>query len=695
MTSETQRRLRVGVDTGGTFTDFVILDESSGEIDVFKVPSTRSNQSDAIVTGLGNYLDAIDEVAQTVVFFCHGTTVGTNAILEGSGARTGLVITDGFRAVYEVGEQSRGQGSVIYDLFFDKPRQLVSPRFTEEVVERVNAAGEELVALDEDSANRAVERLVRHGVESVAVALLFSFKNPRHEMRIKEIFSELAPWIDVSVSSDIAPEIREYYRMSTTVVNAYLNPLLSRYINRLDVRLREIGVASDQRYIIRSNGGVASFASAAGRSVQTILSGPAAGVVTAQHVAALSGIENLVTFDMGGTSTDVALIRQGEPVRRMGGKVHSLDVLVPMLDIHTVAAGGGTIAWVDDLGVLQVGPRSAGSEPGPACYGRGGVEPTVTDANLVLGVLSGGHPLAGGVLKLDLELARNSILEKVAAPLGISVLDAARGIIEIVNVKMQEAIKVVSSNRGYDLRDFYLFAFGGAGPLHGCQIAEEMGMKGVVIPPYPGVTSALGLLLSDIRHDFVHSDLADLSSLSPSYMKQIFDSLTSKGAELLQSEGFHIDQCRFEFAMDLRYGGQGYELTVGLPEVPNTNEDLASLRVRFDQAHLQFTGHFAPDEKVEVVNYRMAAIASVPSAPISVSVSQAGTVEQAKIGSSEIYLNRKWESVPVYQRRDLPVNGRMEGPALILQNDSTTFLTPGQTAVMNDRGYLILEMSHW
>ncbi|MCL5076572.1 MAG: hydantoinase/oxoprolinase family protein [Actinobacteria bacterium] len=694
MNVENRRRLRVGVDTGGTFTDFVILDESSGEIDVFKVPSTRSNQSDAIVSGLANYLAGIDELADAVVFFCHGTTVGTNAILEGSGARTGLVITDGFRGVYEVGEQARGQGSVIYDLFFEKPRQLVSPRYTEEVLERITATGEELIALDEDSAKRAIEHLVRHGAESVAVALLFSFKNPQHEQRIKEIFSELAPWIDVSVSSDIAPEIREYYRMSTTVVNAYLNPLLSRYINRLDVKLREIGVTSDQRYIIRSNGGVASFSSAAARSVQTILSGPAAGVVTAQHVAALGGIENLVTFDMGGTSTDVALIRQGEPVRRMGGKVHSLDVLVPMLDIHTVAAGGGTIAWVDDMGVLQVGPRSAGSEPGPACYGRGGVEPTVTDANLVLGVLSGSHPLAGGALKLDLELAKNSILEKVASPLGISVLEAARGIIEIVNVKMQEAIKVVSSNRGYDLRDFYLFAFGGAGPLHGCQIAEEMGMKGVIIPPYPGVTSALGLLLSDIRHDFVHSDLVDLSTLAPSGMKSIFDSLKSKGTELLQSEGFNMGQCHFELAMDLRYGGQGYELTVGLPELPVTSDDLASLRTRFDQAHLQYTGHFAPDEKVEVVNYRLAAIASVPSAPISVSVSQSGMVDQAEIGRAEIYVGRKWENVPVYQRSRLPVNGRIEGPALILQNDSTTYLTSGQTAVMNDRGYLILEMSH-
>ncbi len=688
------RRLRIGVDTGGTFTDFVVFDEDSGTLEVFKVPSTRPDQADGIIEGLSDYLARSDNSSDAVAFFCHGTTVGTNAILEAKGSATGLVITEGFRGVYEVGEQARGSGSIIYDLFFDKPPRLVPARLTEEVTERVGSSGEVLVPLDENSVRKAISQLVRHGVKSVAVCLLFSFKHPEHEQRIRELFSEMAPEINVSISSEVAPEIREYYRMSTTVVNAYLNPLLELYVKSLDDRLFKLGVKTDQRYIIRSNGGVASFSTARDRSVQTILSGPAAGVVTASHVAASTDLENLVTFDMGGTSTDVALIKQGEAIRRMGGKVHNLDVLVPMLDIHTVAAGGGTVAWVDEMGALQVGPKSAGSFPGPACYGNGGTEPTVTDANVVLGVLSATQPLAGGALSLDRKAAEDVISEKIAKPLGISVTQAARGIIEIVNVKMQEAIKVVSSNRGYDLRDFYLFAFGGAGPLHASQIAEEMGMKGIVIPPYPGVTSALGLLLSDVRHDYVHSDLKDLEEVKPCYAASVLNQLKDQGMRQLQEEGFAIGQCRFIYDMDLRYIGQGYQLTVPLPEVPATIEDLHQLRQRFDEAHLQLTGHFAPEERVEVVSYRVSAIAAVPRAPLGVPVPQDGDLSAALVGETEVFLKDSLEKVPMYQRSKLGAGVEVHGPAIIIQNDSTTVLGSGQMALMDPWGYLRVETSH-
>lgn len=685
------RRLRVGVDTGGTFTDFVVLDEDRGTLEVFKVPSTRPDQADGIIGGLADFLSRSGDPAEAVSFFCHGTTVGTNAILEASGARTGLVVTEGFRGIYEVGEQARGHGSIIYDLFFEKPRALVPARLTEEVRERVGSRGEVLAPIDEESARKAIEQLVRHGVESVAICFLFSFQHPEHEQQVRRLFEDMAPHINVSISSEIAPEIREYYRMSTTVVNAYLNPLLGRYVRSLDDRLHGLGVRTDQRYIIRSNGGVASFDTARDRSVQTILSGPAAGVVTAQHVAASAGLPNLVTFDMGGTSTDVALVKEGQAVRRMGGKVHDLDVLVPMLDIHTVAAGGGTVAWVDDMGALQVGPRSAGSYPGPACYGNGGTEPTVTDANVVLGVLSAEQPLAGGALSLDRQAAERAISEKIAKPLGLSVTAAARGIVEIVNVKMQEAIKVVSSNRGYDLRDFYLFAFGGAGPLHACQIAEEMGMKGVVIPPYPGVTSALGLLLSDVRHDYVYSDLRDLDEVKPSHARSILSKLRDRGMEQLRQEGFAPELCRFDWDMDLRYIGQGYELTVSLPDLPHAIEDLHQLRQRFDEAHLQLTGHSAPEERVEAVNYRVTAIATVPRAPLAIPLPEEGTLNSAHVADTEVFFRDKLERVPMYQRSSLPSGMTVPGPAVIVQNDSTTVLGPGQTATMDAWGYLRVE----
>ena len=685
------RRLRVGVDTGGTFTDFVILDEERGTLDVFKVPSTRPDQADGIIGGLAEFLASSGDSASAVTFFCHGTTVGTNAILEGNGARTGLVVTEGFRGVYEVGEQARGAGSIIYDLFFDKPPRLVPGRLTEEVRERVGSAGEVLLDLDEESVRKAIRQLVRHGVESVAVCFLFSFKHPEHEEEVRRLFKEIAPNMNVSISSEIAPEIREYYRMSTTVVNAYLNPLLELYVKSLDDRLRQLGVGTDQRYIIRSNGGVASFDTARGRSVQTILSGPAAGVVTAQHVAESTDLANLVTFDMGGTSTDVALVKEGEAVRRMGGKVHNLDVLVPMLDIHTVAAGGGTIAWVDEMGALQVGPRSAGSDPGPACYGKGGTEPTVTDANVVLGVLSVAQPLAGGALELDRQAAERVISERIAKPLGLSVTASARGIVEIVNVKMQEAIKVVSSNRGYDLRDFYLFAFGGAGPLHASQIAEEMGMKGVVIPPYPGVTSALGLLLSDVRHDYVFADLKDLDEVKPSYVASVLSKLRGDGMRQLEEEGFAPNRCHFVWGVDLRYIGQGYQLTVPLPDIPKAIEDLHQLRRRFDEAHLQLTGHFAPEERVEVVNYRVTAIASVPRAPLAVPLPEDASLELAHVGDTEVFFQDAMEKVPMYQRSRLAAGMEVAGPAIIIQNDSTTVLGPGQAGVVDGWGYLRVE----
>jgi N-methylhydantoinase A len=683
------KRLRVAVDTGGTFTDFVVLDEDTGALEVFKVPSTRGHEADGIIGGMQSYLDKIGGQGSDVVFFSHGTTVGTNAILEEKGARTGLVITDGFRGIYEIGEQSRPYGSTTYDLFFEKPKPLVPPRLTEEVVERVLHDGSVLTELDEETARRAIKRLVAHGVTSVAVCFLFSFRNSDHEKRVGELFKELAPDMNVSLSCEVAPQIREYYRLSTTVVNAYLNPLVEKYIDLLGERLRSLGSDGKQHYIMRSNGGVATFEAAAMRSVQTILSGPAAGVVAASRTtAAAKGFENVVTFDMGGTSTDVALIQNCTPVRRMGGKVHGRDVLVPMLDIHTVAAGGGTLAWIDSSGVLQVGPQSAGAQPGPACYGRGGTQPTITDANVVLGYLSDDNPLAGGSLKLDKAAAEKAIKDVIADPLGLSVIEAAKGIVEIVNVKMQEAIKVVSSNRGYDLRDFHLLSFGGAGPLHSSALARDLGMRGVLVPAFPGAFSAMGLLLSDVRQDYVTSELIGIHKVDPAHVFDVFEGLRVQGENDLLAQGFAPHQLRYEYSFDLRYVGQGYELTIPMPDIPRNADDLGETRKRFDAEHAQLTGHSAPDEHVEIVNFRMTAVAVVPQASIASPFQNTTDLAGAKIGERDTYLGGTRTKTTLYDRTKLAEGTKVAGPAILLQGDTTTLIEPGQTATVVELGQI-------
>jgi N-methylhydantoinase A len=684
------RRLRVAVDTGGTFTDFVVLDEESGALDVFKVPSTRGAEADGIVGGLRGYLDRSGASGSEVVYFSHGTTVGTNAILEENGARTGLLVTAGFRGIYEVGEQSRPYGATTYDLFFERPRALVPARLTQEVPERVLHDGSVLEELDEAAALEAIRTLLRRGVTSIAVAFLFSFRRPDHERRVGELIAREAPHVNVSLSSDVAPQIREYYRLSTTVVNAYLNPKLEHYIQSLDERLNGEGCERRQRYIMRSNGGVATFASAAQRSVQTILSGPAAGVIaSARLIEGSTRFPNVVTFDMGGTSTDVALIEGGRPMRRMGGKVHGRDVLVPMLDIHTVAAGGGTIAWIDSAGVLQVGPESAGANPGPVCYGKGGTEPTITDANLVLGVMSEASPLAGGTLKLDRAAAERAIREKIAEPLGISVIAAARGIVEIVSVKMQEAIKVVSSNRGYDLRDFHLLAFGGAGAMHAAQMAQELGMRGVLVPAFPGVTSALGLLLSDVRNDYVASELSRIDTADPAHVRELFEGLRAQGEEALLGQGFAPAQLRYEYFLDLRYVGQGYDLTIALDGIPADAAALHATRLRFDAEHAQLTGHSAPDEHVEIVNYRVSAVAAVPHASIASPFPQSGSVAAARLGERETYFDGEdAQTTALYDRTKLPPDAVIDGPAILLQNDATTVIGRGQRARVVELGQI-------
>src|SRR3954452_924588 len=635
-------RYRVTVDTGGTFSDFVYLNEETGEVSISKVPSTPDDPSRAILHGIEMLIER-GVHADDISYFCHGTTVGTNALLEGKGVATGLLVTEGFRAVYPVGEQARPYGPAIFDVMFDKPSMLVPPSATGEVRERVDFRGKVLRELDEAALRQTLRWLKQQNIESVAVCLLFSFLHPQHEERVAEIIRAEMPDCAISLSSEILPQIREYYRLSTTVINAYLQPILARYIAQLEQRLTGAGIHTKQKYIMQSNGGMSTFAAAARKAVTTVLSGPAGGVTAGAYACRMTGFPNIITFDMGGTSCDVALIKDGEPFVASRGKVAGRDLAVPMMDINTVSAGGGTIARVDRFGVLQVGPDSAGAMPGPACYSCGGDMPTITDCNLVMGHLSAENFL-GGRMRLDAEKAWRAVESKIAKPLGMGVKEAAEGIVRIIDVKMEEAIKAISTMRGHDLRDFMLLAFGGAGPVHAGRMARDLGMAGMIVPLYPGVYSAIGLIMSDVKHDYIQSRMTPIDELSPDDVNAMFARLEAMAGEELHEDGFATGSVAIQRALDMRYAGQGYEITM-----PCGNADLVALRCAFDDQHKMMFGHNAPEEPVEIVSYRVRGVGRVPPVAMPRFKSTGATLKDALREKRHARFDGKAIECPVYQ----------------------------------------------
>ena len=681
-------RYRVTVDTGGTFSDFVHLNEQTGEISIAKIASTPDDPSRAILAGLEALLASVTE-ADEIGYFCHGTTVGTNALLEGKGVRTALLVTEGFRGIYPVGEQARPYGTAIFDVMYDKPAPLVPSRLTGEVKERIDFRGDVLRPLDETALRETVRALKAQNIESIAVCLLFSFLHPEHEARVRDIVLEEIPDCSVSLSCEVLPQIREYYRLSTTVINAYLQPILARYIAQLDRRLAAAGIVTRQKYIMQSNGGMATFAAAARRAVTTVLSGPAGGVTAGVLACGMSGSANIITFDMGGTSCDVALIKDGEPLLSSRGKIEGRDLAVPMLDINTVSAGGGTVATVDRFGVLQVGPQSAGAVPGPACYGRGGEAPTITDCNLVLGYL-GEDNFLGGRMRLDAAKARAAIEAAVARPLGLDVAEAAEGIVRVIDVKMEEAIKAISTMRGHDLRDFMLLAFGGAGPLHAGRIARDLGMAGVIVPLYPGVFSAIGLLMSDVKHDYIRSKLSPLSEVTPADVNGMFERMVAQALEELRDDGFAADHIRIERALDMRYAGQGYEIAVPCSVQPLQEAGLKQLRATFDQQHRAMFGHMAPQEPVEIVSFRVRGIGLVPPVEMPKFKPAGTTLRDARRELRRVRFDGRELDCPVYQRERLDVGLTVAGPAVLDQFDCTTVICPGQTARVDEWKNLIV-----
>ena len=528
---------RLGVDVGGTFTDFALYDADTNRLEFAKTPSTPDNQAVGVAAGIAELARRYGVAPEQVDFFIHGTTVATNTLLERKGATTALVVTAGFRDVLQIGRQERPS---LYDWRIRRPEPLAPRRLRFEVAERVVHTGDVLTPLTEAEIDRVVARLAAADVDAIAVCLLHSYANPAHERALGEALRQALPGVTVALSHEVLPEFKEYERMSTTAINAYVSPVMDRYLRRLEQTISEAGLKSEV-YIMQSNGGTMGVETAIERPVHTIMSGPAAGVIGAAAIARQAGQANAISIDMGGTSFDVSLCYQGEVRQTQESEIERLPIRVPMVDVHTLGAGGGSMAWIDAGGALRVGPSSAGAVPGPACYGSGGTQATVTDANVVLGRL-GESGLLGGAMPLDAALARRAVRECIADPLGIGVEEAAEGIVQVVNASMVKGIRVVSVSKGYDPREFCLVAFGGAGPLHASELAEEMDIPRVLVPVAPGVTSALGLLVADLRHDFARTVLRPGTDISPRELTYWFELMERQALEQMAREGVAPDR---------------------------------------------------------------------------------------------------------------------------------------------------------
>ena len=685
-------RARLGVDVGGTFTDVALWDAERGRLAVFKLPSTPHDAAEGILAGI-RAITAREQVAPAALgFVAHGTTVATNALLEGKGARTALITTQGFRDLLEIARQKRPD---LYDLQADKPAPLVPRHLRGEVRERLLPDGTVHEKLEAESVARAVEALVAAAaaeggpaLEAVAVCFLYSFLDPTHERAAAALIRARLPGCHLSLSCEVSPEFREYERLSTTVLNAYLGPLISRYVSRFEDEVRRLGIPRAP-FINQSNGGIISVSTAARHPVRTLLSGPSAGVIGAAWAARQAGVGSLITFDMGGTSTDVARVERGEPIIAGERAISGHPVRIPTLEIESVGAGGGSVAWVDSGGALKVGPESAGAYPGPACYGRGGVRPTVTDANVVLGRLSAAH-LLDGDMALRPELAARAI-EGLAAELGVSAVDAARGVLAVVQTNMLGAIRVVSVRKGYDPRAYTMVAFGGAGPLHAAALARDLGVREVLVPPTPGILCALGLLVEPLRLDLVRTRVQLLETLTAAELDHLFADMAAEGAAWLDGEAVPAARRRLLRALDMRYLGQNFELTVPAP--PGGPGAPEALRAAFLGEHERVYGYAAPDEPVQIVAVRLTALGepealALPPRPLAPGPSP----EAARAGERPVYFDEPggFAPTPIYRRERLLAGHELTGPAIVEQMDSTTVVLPGQRARVVAHGHLLI-----
>jgi len=680
---------RVGIDIGGTFTDFSVLDEQGGGVFNSKVLSTPADLTEGVMQALDEFFGN-GRLPQDIAFLFHATTVATNALLERKGAKTWLLITEGFTGVYETPELGETRSATYDYLSYPKPPMLVRQRETIQIPERVDFRGNVLKALDEAETRRRLARLKGTGVESVAVCLLFSFMNSAHEQRLRELIAEVAPDAQVYLSCETLPQIREYPRLTTTVVNAYVAPVVNRYIHKLEEALKSRHITKPL-YIMQSNGGSLTGGALKSIPVRMIESGPAAGVLGAAHIGRMTGQLKVISFDMGGTTAKAGIVQDGEP--RVVPRFQAGEWLIstPSLDLVEIGAGGGSIAWIDKSGLVKVGPQSAGADPGPACYPGGGTLPTVTDADVTLGWLNPEF-FVGGKFHLDPAAAERAIASHIAKPLKLETIEAANGIIKIVSSGMVEALRLVTVSRGEDPREYVLVAFGGAGPVHASLLAQELKIPRVIIPAAPGVHSAMGLLVSDLKRDYIQTHFADLESVDVEELQRRFDAMEALAQQEFESQGIAPNQIVHERAIDLRYSIQKYELPVPVARSGLQPDAVAAWRKAFDEIHEKHFGSRAEDQKVEIVNYRLTTKVIVPKPKVGELPQQGEDCQRAIKARRRAYFDG-WHDTPVYDREKLHSGNRLSGPAIIEQMDSTTVMHPGQTAHIDRFGNIIIELA--
>lgn len=673
----------IGVDIGGTFTDTICIDSENGEVRLSKVPSTPENQA----TGFLNGLSATQIAFPAISWLVHGTTVGTNATLERNGADCGLITTRGFRDILELGRRERPQ---LYGLFGEFEPLIPRDRRIE-IGGRMNARGEIVEDMDDREVEAAIRALQARGCESLLIGFLHSYANPVHEERAAAIAARLWHNPYITTSSDILGEFREVERFGTAAVNAYIQPKIHRYVSRLRDSLREAGVPRDL-VIMQANGGIMSVDAACRRSVSTVLSGPAAGVIAASYISDLAGYKNVITCDMGGTSFDVGMIVRGEPIvtsdRDLG---FGLPMRIPIIDIHTIGAGGGSIARIDEAGLLKVGPASAGATPGPIAYGRGGTRPTVTDANVMLGRLSSERLLAVNAA-IDRDRIEAAFRDEIGAPLGLAPTQAAAAVLRIVNDAMAGAIRAVSVQRGLDPREFAIFAFGGAGPLHGVALARELGVPKVIVPYVPGITCALGCIVADVRHDFVQTVSRAVADLSEQEIAEILARHRRAGEDTLRRDEVPVERTEVHHFADMQYEGQTY--TVRVPLDPAAL-DVANLRDRLAKAYQDRFGITLTQFRPKLTNLRTTVIGIRPSLDLKrivAATQRQARAEDAVIGHRDVWFDDNWVNTPIYDRTKLPIGTRIAGPGIFNQMDTTTVVEPNTDIMVDDFGNLIIEV---
>tara|TARA_A100001037_G_scaffold157666_1_gene142094 strand:+ start:755 stop:2839 length:2085 start_codon:yes stop_codon:yes gene_type:complete len=689
---------RVGVDIGGTFTDVALVNEADGQIGIAKVPTTPRDFGEGVVQALDIALRENEVAADDVTLLSHATTVVTNAILEGQGARTVLVSTRGFRDVLEIRRSARAD---LYDLFQDPPGVLVPRHCRLEVTERIDAAGDVVTPLDESEIDGIVAFIRENDIEAVSVSLLYAFLNDAHEQALGARLRAALPDIPIFLSSEVLPEIREFERTSTTAVCGYVGPILESYLRRLQDAVSGMGLPD--LYVMGSSGGVFNVEEGLKMPAMAIESGPAAGVIAAALIGRQLDKPNLISFDMGGTTAKASLIKDGmietTSEYEVGGEgnvnrwIHGTGhpIRVPVIDLVEVSAGGGSIAWVDPGGSMRVGPRSAGAEPGPVCYGKGGTEPTVTDCNLMLGYLDPQAKLAGR-LSIQTGSAEEAVAAKLADPLGLEVEAAAAGVIDVVNNAMAEALRIVSVERGHDARAFSLVAFGGAGPMHAAALATVLGIREVIVPPIPGGFSALGLVATDLKRDYVKTHYTALDAADPATVGAVYAEMEAAARAMLRAAKVPESQWALERGADLRYSRQAYELTVAAQAGAVTDATLRDLADQFHDKHRLTYGHANPDEAIQLVNLRLTAIGKLEG--LDLRQSSDGAVDERK-SSRPVWFKRSGRTdCAIYNRDGIGVGDSIAGPAVIEAVDTTIVVPPGWTARPNDKGHIIMEAQH-